>query len=167
MMMTEMVRMFFPDSLIADRLPGDGNKLLLWTPPGPWCPSSSWGGFLSSSGGGGGGGLRQVLDVHLLPQEVSFPHQDADDDVPLMYTSYQQNSRNVQITYITQTPVKAFCEKILTSIESRETQMWQFCIVGNETWCVEKRWFWLLYRFVWLGMRLERLELRWRIIGKT
>ena len=35
MMMTEMVRMFFPDSLIADRLPGDGNNLLLWTPPGP------------------------------------------------------------------------------------------------------------------------------------
>ena len=35
MMMTEMVRMFLPDSLIADRLPGDGNKLLLWTPPGP------------------------------------------------------------------------------------------------------------------------------------
>ena len=35
MMMTKMVRMFFPDSLIAVRLPGDGNKLLLWTPPGP------------------------------------------------------------------------------------------------------------------------------------
>ena len=73
-------------------------------------------------------GLRQVLDVHLLPEEVSFPHQaeeegDADDDVPLMYPCYQQNSRNVKITYITQTPVKAFCEKILTSIESRETQM--------------------------------------------